>query len=384
MGMQAEDSKMNRKNTYAVWFLLCLVCLAVMLTFVAVRESRRAKNNSEQRDPAGDISQTNLENQEGLGTQNNSATQNNSDFQMKIGEQRVQVKNTSETPGLIYLSLPLDVSAEQMTLENRYLEKELLITIENANVSMDFFAQNAICGDTSQVRVASVCEQDGRIILTISLKSILEFKSTIQDNTLLIACVNPHDLYDYIVILDPSCGEGVTSADGSTVTEEEITLEIAKQVVNKSELDNVRIYLTRLGNNGKITDSAGLELLEEVEPDFYIRLSASLVTDPGSYGIAGYYNKDYYIPRLQNVMLADMLTKSVTIAASNRAVGVKSVDEKHYLYELKLPAAELSVGYLSNEQERKLLIQKEYRDKIADGILNAIVTAVLQLEADET
>ena len=364
MGMQSEDSKMNRKNTYAVWFLLCLVCLAVMFAFVAIKESKGTQNNS--------------------AAQNNTVAQNNSDSQMKIGEQRVQVKNTSEKPGLIYLSLPLDVSAEQMTLENRYLEKELLITIENPNVSMDFFAQNAICGDTSQVRAASVCEQDGRIILTISLKSILEFKSTIQDNTLMIACVDPRDLYDYIVILDPACGGMVTSADGSTVTEEEITLEIAKQVVNKSELDNVRIYLTRLENNGKLTDSACLELLEEVEPDFYIRLSASLVTDPSSYGIVGYYNKDYYIPRLQNVMLADMLTKSVTIATSNRAVGLKTVDEKHYLYELKLPAAELSVGYLSNEQERKLLIQKEYREKIADGILNAIVTAVLQLEADET
>ena len=156
MGMQSEDSKMNRKNTYAVWFLLCLVCLAVMFAFVAIKESKGTQNNS--------------------AAQNNTVAQNNSDSQMKIGEQRVQVKNTSEKPGLIYLSLPLDVSAEQMTLENRYLEKELLITIENANVSMDFFAQNAICGDTSQVRAASVCERDGRIILTISLKSILEFK----------------------------------------------------------------------------------------------------------------------------------------------------------------------------------------------------------------
>ena len=123
-------------------------------------------------------------------------------------------------------------------------------------------------------------------------------------------------------------------------------------------------------------------LAEETGADLYIRLCAGEDrTDEEAYGITGFYNEDYYIPGFGNTDLADILTREVTIEASNRAVGLKAAEEGSILELLKIPAAEISLGFLSNPKEAYLLGQESYREKLAAGFISAISKAVEKLEA---
>lgn len=416
MNEHSEGSRENMKSTYAVWSLLCVLCLAFMFIYMAMKNGNGAETASSQASLSGGTSsRTDAVVQKNSVSQNSNVSEDSHGSQRNTVERRVQVDNTAAEQGVLYIPLPANVSVGQLTVENHYLDKEILIFIENENVSADFYVQNAISGDTSQVISAAVCEQDGRILLRIIMRRVLEFKSTIQNNTLVVAGIMPRELYDYIVVLDPVCGGGATAEkappegettvsatpentpseseqtgsalteDSPAILEEKLTLEIAKLVVSKSELQNVRIYLTRQDNNGRLTEASGLELLAETEPDFYIRISiARENANPDQYGIKSYYNEGYFIPRLQNVELADMLTREVAIAASNRAVGLEAVGRESFLYDIKIPAAEISVGYYTNGQEKRLLMQENYREKIAGGILNAINEAVLRLDSEET
>lgn len=123
-------------------------------------------------------------------------------------------------------------------------------------------------------------------------------------------------------------------------------------------------------------------LAEEVGADLYVRLCAGEDdTDEETYGITGFYNEDYYIPGFGNTDLADILTREVTIAASNRAVELKAAAEESMLKLLKVPAAEISLGFLSNPKEAYLLGQESYQEKLAAGFISAISKAVENLEA---
>ncbi|MGN0400721.1 MAG: N-acetylmuramoyl-L-alanine amidase [Acetatifactor sp.] len=361
MKEHCRESKENTGITCMVWTLLCIACMAMMLVFA----SKKTIVIADAAPGQGSLPEV-------------SASLNNSvEYQMKVDR-------TYDKQGVFCITLPKDVSAEQLVMENRYLDRELLIYLEAQDVKADFFVQNAISGDTTQVVSASVCEQEGILLLKIKMKHVLEYRSTMQGNTLTIAGFSPHELYDYIVLLDPACGSTVMTDAGDVLAEEHITLQIARQVLLKSTLQNVRIYLTRQEDR-VLTDAERTELVADVQADFYVRLSTSEEsTGPYIYGIKGLYNEEYFIPRLENVELADLLTRAVTIEASNRAIGLEPAGEDSVLRSLKIPAAEVSVGYLTNVREAELLAQEEYREKIADGIVKAIDEAVIRLKSDNS
>jgi N-acetylmuramoyl-L-alanine amidase len=104
----------------------------------------------------------------------------------------------------------------------------------------------------------------------------------------------------------------------------------------------------------------------------FLHINVAQAEDEQQYGICGWYNELYYIPEFGNVELADIVTKNVTIASGNRAVGLKAADEESILQDIRVPAAEIDLGYLTNSQERSLLSQSAYREKLADGIADAI------------
>ena len=60
------------------------------------------------------------------------------------------------------------------------------------------------------------------------------------------------------------------------------------------------------------------------------------------------------------------------MAASNRAVGVVPAADGDVLWDLTIPAARISLGYVTNSNERQLLEQDSYQKKLAEGIAEAI------------
>jgi N-acetylmuramoyl-L-alanine amidase len=90
------------------------------------------------------------------------------------------------------------------------------------------------------------------------------------------------------------------------------------------------------------------------------------------HGISGEYNDEYYIPEFGNLQWADCVTRQVTVAASNRAVGLFPATEEDVLWEIAIPSARISLGYVTNAAERQLLIQENYQKKLAQGIAEAI------------
>lgn len=296
------------------------------------------------------------------------------------GDRTLALQEDYEMNGSFRIPLPKGIRAENVTMENRYVDRELLLYIQDGDE--EFYDENRISGDIAPV-LSAYCEMQERgVLLKIDMDRVLEYRSTMDSSGLTINWYEPAELYDYIVVLDPA-GGSETGINDYSLSEKDVTLQVVKQIQKQFNQQSVRLYSTRTEDVYMSPDER-VRFAEEVGADFYIRLRTSADgADADVYGITGLYNEDYYIPGFGNTELADIFTREVTISASNRAVGLKTAEEESVLRRLKMPAAEISLGFLSNPQEEYLLGQESYQEKLAAGFVSAISKAVEMLEAVE-
>ncbi len=280
--------------------------------------------------------------------------------------------------GNFYIPLPKGIRAEDVTVENRYMERELLLYIQGGEE--DFYEENRISGDITPVLSARCEMQEDGMLLKIRMARVLEYRSTMDSSGLTINWYEPKELYDYIVVIDPARGGSENGIDTYGLLEKDLTLQVAKQIQKQFDLEGVRLYCTRT-EDVDVPASERVRLAEEAVADFYVRLCAGEdELSSETYGIAGFYNEEYYIPGFGNPQLADLLTREVTVTVSNRALGLFTAEEDSILRQLQMPAAEISLGFLSNPREEYLLGQESYQEKLAAGCISALIQAMKVLE----
>ena len=207
-----------------------------------------------------------------------------------------------------------------------------------------------------------ICEaQNEGVLLRLSMKEILEYHSTLEEGTLKIDFVNPRESYDRIVVLDPVGGGRDRGVADSGCEEKNIALEVARQTAQLLEGSMVKIYLTRTEDT-EVAQEVRRSFADWVDADLYLEIGLSADdAQESTYGIRAEYNDEYYLPDFGNVQWADCVTRQVTVASSNRAIGLFPAEEDDILWQLKIPAARISLGYVTNSSERQLLEQESYQ-----------------------
>ena len=270
----------------------------------------------------------------------------------------------------ICIPLEAGTKAENVVVENHYMEKELWIYIQTGRKA--FYREQRITGDLTPVE-KGICEaRNEGVLLRLSMQEVLEYHSTLEEGVLRIDYVSPKELYDRIVVLDPAGGGSDRGVTASGCQEKDIALAVARQTAQLMEDQKVKVYLTR-SEDTEVSQEARKAFADWVDADLYLEIGLS--ADPentDTYGISAEYNDEYYIPEFGNIQWADCVARQVTVAASNRAVGVIPASEGDILWDLTIPAARISLGYVTNANERQLLEQDSYQKKLAEGIAEAI------------
>lgn len=360
--MKRENVKKRKENmglTLGLWTALCTGCMVVMLLFASSKTIVIADAYQEQ---------TGLPVSAAAG---------------EHGQQEdiLVLKRTYGVTDSFIVPLPKGVKAEHVVMENRYMDRELWIYIQSDDLS--FYGENEISGDVSKIQRGCSEPQEDGILLKFSMQGVMEYKSTLEGSMLTVACYEPGELYDVIVVLDLEEGGSSTGAAGAQLTEKELTLQLAKLVQKKLTATDVRLYLTRTEDTD-VSEEERLGLVKAVGADFYIRIGAEYDAESEeTYGIRSSYNAEYFFPELDNAELADAVTRAVTIASSNRAVGIFAAAEDSVLKELRTRGVRITVGYLSNPKEEALLTRESYREKLAEGLVSAIEELCDGLQAQE-
>ncbi len=341
MGMM-QQRKINDWFTLIAWTFLCILCMVVMLLFAHNKTIKIVDN----------------------------AGENSNSFLAYEEERPLTITTDNTIKQRLCIPLKNGWKVEKISVENRYIDKELWIYIGENDLT--FYADNPITGDVSSLLDGTYQVQDEGIVLRLSWDNIWEYQSIVEENCLYIEYLPPKEVYEHIVVIDPGCGGADVGIKTSGLTEKELNLQIAQLVKQKLDKESIKVYYTRK-DDVEVPDEKRVELTNALSADMYIGIHAS--EDKGNaemYGTTCIYNANYFIPEFGNVELADSLLKEVVTSVSGRAVGLVEASQDDMLNSLEIPAVAIQVGYLTNEVESSLLKQTFYQEKIADGIIAAI------------
>ncbi len=273
----------------------------------------------------------------------------------------------------IVVPLEAEIKAENVVLENHYMDKEIWIGLDG--IEKNYFEKNEVSANPKIVEKAVYGKQDGLLWLRFKMDDIYECQSILEDGHLCISLAKPKEIYETIVVVDP-CYETAGGIQTEGMTAKEITTDIARRLEERLRTEEkYKVYYTDMeGKNPSIERRQ--ELLKETEADLYIGISLNDSDDRSVYGVETIYNGTYFIPVFGNVELADCLTRNVTEQISGRANGLTKAGEEDILVkEATIPAVILKAGYLSNTEEAALLNMEDYREKIAEGIFLTVQEA---------
>ena len=319
--LQIRDQQQNRRITLILWLLLGSMSMGIMLWTAAHKTVVISALSQEQG---------------GLVTENQA--ERSHEMQLAMAEDRKAERE-------ICIPLETGTKAENVVVENHYMERELWIYVQNGRKS--FYREHQLTGDFSLVG-NGICEaQNEGVLLRLSMKEILEYHSTLEEGTLKIDFVNPRESYDRIVVLDPVGGGRDRGVADSGCEEKNIALEVARQTAQLLEGSMVKIYLTRTEDT-EVAQEVRRSFADWVDADLYLEIGLSADdAQESTYGIRAEYNDEYYLPDFGNVQWADCVTRQVTVASSNRAIGLFPAEEDDILWQLKIPAARISLGYVT-------------------------------------
>jgi N-acetylmuramoyl-L-alanine amidase len=271
------------------------------------------------------------------------------------------------------LQIPLEkgIKAENVIIENRYTEKKLCIYIKGAED--DFYGANAVSADTGSVLGGEYETSRDGVTLTFDMDGVYEYHTTMNDNRMYVTFVRPDEAYGLVVVIDPVGGGDDTGELLRGYAEKTLAMQIAAKVPDNVANKDICIYFTRT-DDVYVSAEDRTAFAKDCRADIYIRIGVSSDADESVYGITGLYNGKYYIPEFGNAGLADIITRNVTIAASDRAISLSETDDE-VLAGLAIPAMQVNVGYFTNSRESALLTKDVYKDKLAQGIAAGIEEA---------
>lgn len=278
-----------------------------------------------------------------------------------------------------YLRIPLpkECKAEDIVIENHYMDQELCVLVGNA--SGDFYAENAISGNREMISQGSYEEMKDGIKLRFQLTGIFEYRTILENNDLYISFLSPKEMYDRIVVIDPACGGTDSGYEANGLKEKDVNLLIAEKLKEKLDKTDIKAYYTRMDDVDPEEEDR-VKLANETKADMYIRIQVDASEDSSIYGTTTLYNGDYFIPGFGSIELADLIEREVVTSIKGKALGLCEAETSEYaLRHITIPAAAVRVGCITNRQEAILLEREDYCDRIASGIYNAIISAFDEL-----
>ncbi len=176
---------------------------------------------------------------------------------------------------------------------------------------------------------------------------------------------------DHLIVLDPGHGGYDLGTNSKQCNEKNIALATA--ILTKKHLSDMgyKVLLTR-SRDVFIPLKQRAEIANKTKSHLFVSLHFNSAPSPDAAGIEVYYfeSRNKWRATSSKKVAKDVLSNllSATGAASR---GVKS-GNFHVIRETNMPAILVEGGFLTNKDEKKLLTNQKYLDKIARGVAEGV------------
>ncbi len=169
-----------------------------------------------------------------------------------------------------------------------------------------------------------------------------------------------------LIVLDPGHGgedEGCMRGD---VQEKKINLQIALRTADRLRDMGFDVVLTREDDDTGLTLEERVAIAEEAKADIYVSIHQNACEEQESSvrGVETWYCDNSEGSR----RLARLIHGEVLDETDARDRKLCETEDLYVVRETSMPSCLIETGFLSDREERKLLCDPGYQDKIADGI----------------
>jgi N-acetylmuramoyl-L-alanine amidase len=191
------------------------------------------------------------------------------------------------------------------------------------------------------------------------------------------------------IVIDPGHGggdSGVSVPDGRLRwTEADIAFDIAARLEGRLAAAGMRVHLTRGPSaSEQLTESARASLANELGADLLISLHLDGHANPEASGVATYHYGQYGDGGVTSTIgerLAALVQREIAVRTGLRdcRIHAKTWD---LLRLTRMPTVRVEVGYLTSPEDRALLIDPLFRDRVVEAIVAAVQRMYLPIDSD--
>lgn len=297
---------------------------------------------------------------------------------------------------------------EQLNKKNKSLiiEKELKCgsvpvlaecTLNDVNVEVDMFAKscsivikNGMAGNIDKKENAKTLKKQSELIQNASLKMkgnklTIKFKFEkysdvlwyVEGGMLYIACFEPKQVYDNIVVIDAGHGGVGVGTSRGEVYEKDINLRVTKRL--KTLLDKqdvIKAYYTRL-------EDVGLDVFErvnfanDIQAQYFVSIHSNSYEDVGDIkGVEVLYSKNEVDETYHSKWFSKILLNQLVKVTGLEKRGLIDGDYVHIVRTAKMPVALIEMGYMTNDSDYEYLISEEGQEKLSEGIYQGLLKTI--------
>lgn len=185
-------------------------------------------------------------------------------------------------------------------------------------------------------------------------------------------------LYQKTIFLDAGHGGPDSGALYRNIYEKDINLSIVKKLEKKLKEKGAQVFLTRDGDydlsvpytvNRKRSDlSRRSNMINRSNCDLYISIHLNADTSTTYHGAQVFYDsKIKQNKKIAETIQADLKRYLYTTRDA------KQKNDMYLFHRLDKPGVLVEIGYITNPNDRYLLMQKEYQEKVANILTNSII-----------
>ena len=202
----------------------------------------------------------------------------------------------------------------------------------------------------------------------------------------------PEPLGGVKIIVDAGHGGFDGGASHAEVVEADITLAISKQLVRELKRLGATVIMTRSTEEDVISEHAPEEqfattrerkmqeiflrqaIIDKEKPDIFITVHANAIQNSKWRGAQVFYHKTGHE---KSAALATTVQNSIKEQLQNTDREALAIERIYLLKKTQVPAVLVETGFISNEEERALLVDKKYQQKMAKAIANGVEQYIL-------
>lgn len=252
----------------------------------------------------------------------------------------------------------------------------LELNLYNAKtMSLAGLAQKLKTGTLKNTLIDNIGVNGISITFPITKETTVDCLENLQATKLVLSIKNPvqiqttkKNLTTKVIVIDPGHGGSDPGATRENVLEKTITLQIAEIVEQMLKNQGAVVYMTRKDDNF-VSLSDRVTFSNNRKPDVFVSIHINACENEAVHGIETHYYKD------DSLDFAKQVHKSIMqkISETNRGV-FKS--RFYVIRHTEMPAILLELGFISNDEERKLMQTKERQTKFAEAITEGIINYI--------